>query len=101
MFVMDAPKGSLRAATSRTPDGMAGRREREQICVHHGGRALLTTCEQANVFLRRVQALVNYGRSELVPLLHADGVDLLFVAANTPLLIHDVRDHSCDGGHAG
>jgi hypothetical protein len=95
---MDATDGSLRSLSvgRGTSDSAASK----QICIHHGGRNLRTTSEQAGVFLRRVRALIDRGRSELVPLLHDDGIDLLYIAASTPLLVHDVRDHSCDGGHA-
>jgi hypothetical protein len=69
------------------------------ICIHHGGRCFVTTHERAGMFLRRVQVVCDRGRSELVPLLHDGGVELLHVAANIPLQIHDVRDRSLDGGH--
>jgi hypothetical protein len=69
------------------------------ICVHHGGHCYLTTREQAAIFLRRVQKLVDHGSSELVPLLHNAGVDLLFVASNVPLQVHDERDRSLDRSH--
>lgn len=70
------------------------------ICVHHGGRCFVTTREQAGIFLRRVQKLSDRGSSELVPLLHDAGVELLFIASNTPLQIHDARDRSMDRSHS-
>ena len=69
------------------------------ICVHHRGRCYVTTRLHAGIFLRRVQGLADRGASELVPLLHDDGLDLLFVASNIPLQVHDVRDRSFDRSH--
>ena len=64
------------------------------ICVHHGGRHFVITREQSGVFLRRVQALCDAGGAELVPLLHSGGLELLYIASNVPLQVHDVRDNS-------
>jgi hypothetical protein len=69
------------------------------ICIHHGGRCFITTQDRAGMFLRRVQAVCDRGASELVPLLHDGGVELLHIASNIPLQVHDVRDRSLDGGH--
>jgi hypothetical protein len=67
--------------------------------VHHSGHCFLTSREQSGIFLRRVQYLVDHGASELVPLLHEGGLELLFIAANVPLQVHDARDRSLDGSH--
>jgi hypothetical protein len=86
--------GQLDAATpTRAPLDDPG------ICVHHGGHCYVTTRERAGIFLRRVQALADRGENELVPLLHSEGVDLLFIASNVPLQVHDVRDRSLDRSH--
>jgi hypothetical protein len=90
---MDVGQAVSRATTAVGTD--AG------ICVHHGGHCYLITREQAGIFLRRVQNLVDRGASELVPLLHADGLDLLFIASNVPLQVHDSRDRSMDRSHRG
>jgi hypothetical protein len=68
------------------------------ICVHHGGRSFVVTREHAGVFLRRVQAIADQGGSELVPLLHSTGLELLYIASNVPLQVHDVRDLSLHRG---
>jgi hypothetical protein len=70
------------------------------ICVHHGGHCYLTTRTLAGIFLRRVQYLADHGAGELVPLLHDGGLDLLFIASNVPLQVHDARDRSMDRSHA-
>lgn len=69
------------------------------FCVHHGGRSLRVTVDQAQAFVRRVHRLTDEGGAELVPLLHDRGVDLLHISARTPLQIHDIRDHSLDRSH--
>lgn len=69
------------------------------MCVHHGGRCFRITFDQATVFVRRVHRLIDHGGSELIPLLHETGVDLLLVSGQTPLQIHDIRDHSLDRSH--
>jgi hypothetical protein len=77
-----------------------GRRQgNDDVCLHVFGRCFRTHAEQARVFLRHVEAFILRGRPELVPLLHADGVELLFVTARTPMSMHDVRDHSLDLQH--
>ena len=72
-----------------------GRAEAEpsaSICIHHSGRCFTTTRERAGIFLRHAQAVADQGANELVPLLHGCGLDILFVAANAPLRVHDVGD---------
>lgn len=39
------------------------------------------------------------GRPEIVPLLHHDGFEMIYVTASTPIYVHDVRDHSFDAQH--
>jgi hypothetical protein len=70
------------------------------ICVHYGGHCYVTTRERAASFLRRVQQLTERGASELVPLLHSEGIELLFIASNVPLQVHDMRDRSLDRSHS-
>jgi hypothetical protein len=69
------------------------------ICIHHSGRHFVATREHASIFLRRVQDIADRRISELVPLLHSEGVDLLLVSATSPMRVHDVRDRSFDGRH--
>jgi hypothetical protein len=69
------------------------------ICVHHSGRCFRTTFDLASAFIRRAHALTDQGGAELVPLLHESGIELLFVSSQTPLQVHDIRDHSFDESH--
>jgi hypothetical protein len=80
----------------RTDTGVS---DEAEICVHHGGHCYLTTRAHAGIFLRRVQSLADQGASELVPLLHDGGLDLLFIGSNVPLQVHDARDRSMDRSH--
>jgi hypothetical protein len=88
-------EGELPAVVA--PAATAGRSP--SICIHHSGRTFVTTREQAGIFLRRVQVISDRRITELVPLLHSDGVDLLLVSAASPLQVHDVRDRSFERQH--
>jgi hypothetical protein len=65
-----------------------------EVCLHVIGRCFRTTREQADLFLRRVETSTFRDRHELAPLLHSEGVELLFVTARTPMSMHDIRDNS-------
>jgi hypothetical protein len=66
----------------------------DDVCLHVIGRRFRTTRERAQAFLRHVETSTFRGRPELAPLLHSEGVDLLFVTSRTPMSMHDVRDRS-------
>lgn len=51
--------------------------------VHHGGRAFIASAAMASIFESRAADAVKRGETELVPLLHRGGVDLLLVTPNT------------------
>ena len=64
------------------------------VRIHYGGRDYMATPEMAGIFVRRTRHLVNGGDSQLVPLLHHNGVELLLITANTPVFIqHPVGSH--------
>jgi hypothetical protein len=67
-----------------------------EMCIHHSGRRFRASLDHASIFLRGVDKLVSSGRSDLVPLLHDGGIDMLYVSASTPLIVHDPRDVSLD-----
>jgi hypothetical protein len=69
------------------------------ICIHHSGRCFRVSYELASVFMRHAHRLLDDDRGELIPLLHEDGFDMLYVSPQTPLQIHDLRDHSLDDAH--
>ncbi len=49
------------------------------------GREFRVRQSMARIFLRRARDIVAAGEAELVPLLHADGVDLLLITPSVPL----------------
>jgi hypothetical protein len=53
------------------------------IVIHCAGTVFLAPAEMAAIFLRRALDAVAEGRSELVPLLHLDGLDLLLISPAT------------------
>jgi hypothetical protein len=71
------------------------------ICIHHSGRRFIVSVVHAAIFLRAVRKNVDSGQGGLVPLLHKAGVEMLYVSAATPLLVHDSRDRSLDGRSLG
>ncbi len=48
--------------------------------VHYGGRNYIASRDMADIFEARAAAVVAAGETELVPLLHQGGVDLLLVS---------------------
>ncbi|MCS5714981.1 hypothetical protein NVV95_10500 [Herbiconiux sp. CPCC 205716] len=55
--------------------------------VHHGGRTFLATETMAEIFAAAAADIVARGDTELVPLLHRGGVDLLLVGPLTPIAV--------------
>lgn len=53
------------------------------IVIHCAGNVFLAPADMAAIFLRRALETIAEGRSELVPLLHLDGLDLLLVSPAT------------------
>jgi hypothetical protein len=62
------------------------------VCISYCGQDFIASPEMAGVFLRRAQQLINDGDAQLVPLLHRDGIEILYVAAETPISVHDVTE---------
>src|ERR1700712_1141663 len=48
--------------------------------VHHSGRAFVATATMASIFAARANDVIGRGDTELVPLLHRGGVDLLLIS---------------------
>lgn len=67
------------------PDGFA-------FCIHASGRRFHVTFDLASVFMRQARRVIDADSTELVPLLHQDGFDMVFISPGTPLEIHDLRD---------
>jgi hypothetical protein len=70
----------------------------EPVCIHHSGHEFIASSEMAGIFLRHAQQLIDDRDTQLVPLLHRDGVDLLLVSAETPLSVHDARGDATTAG---
>jgi len=51
--------------------------------VHHGGRDFVATPTMAAIFEAHANDTIARGETELVPLLHRGGVDLLLVSPQT------------------
>ncbi|GGF30170.1 hypothetical protein [Subtercola lobariae] len=48
--------------------------------VHHAGNQYFATAEMAEIFRAHAYEIVERGHTELVPLLHHSGVDLLLIS---------------------
>lgn len=62
--------------------------------VRHGGRSFLATSTMAAIFTARASDVVARADSELVPLLHRDGVELLLIGPHTVFAVTDVAARS-------
>ena len=51
--------------------------------IHHGGRDYLATITMADIFHAHVRDILARGDTELVPLLHSTGIDLLLISPHT------------------
>ncbi len=51
--------------------------------MHHGGRAFVATATMASIFKAHADNAIERGETELVPLLHRGGVDLLLITPDT------------------
>lgn len=66
------------------------------VRIHWGGREFHTDHSMSEIFIKRVRETADSGRSELVPLLHEGGLDLLLVTPTTIVTTHPVerREHA-------
>ncbi|MET4781562.1 hypothetical protein [Glaciihabitans sp. UYNi722] len=69
---------------------MSRRRTMYTRTVRHGGRNYAATEAMAEIFARRASEVVARGATELVPLLHKNGVDLLLVGPTTLISIVEI-----------
>jgi hypothetical protein len=56
---------------------------RWEATVHHGGRAFIATAAMAAIFKAHAEDAIARGETELVPLLHRGGVELLLISPDT------------------
>ncbi|NQX33897.1 hypothetical protein [Herbiconiux sp. VKM Ac-2851] len=59
--------------------------------VHHGGRTFFATETMAEIFEAAAADIVARGDTELVPLLHRGGVDLLLVGPRVPIAVRRIE----------
>ena len=57
------------------------------VVVCYGGHEYVSTSEMAECFLGKARLALDSHVSELVPLLHKGGLELLFIAENTPFTV--------------
>jgi hypothetical protein len=62
------------------------------VCIRYSGHHFIASLEMAGAFLRRAQQLIDDGDAQLVPLLHRDGIEILYVATETPISVHDATE---------
>jgi len=68
----------------------------QHVRIHWGGREFHTDHGMSEIFVKQVRETAEAGRSELVPLLHEGGLDLLLVTPTTIVTSHPVerREHA-------
>jgi hypothetical protein len=59
--------------------------------VHHGGRAFVATATMAGIFEAKALDVIARGETELVPLLHRGGVDLLLITPTTKFAVVSIE----------
>lgn len=62
------------------------------VCIRYGGHDFIAAPVMAGAFLRRAQKLIDDGGAELVPLLHRDGIEFLYIDGEVPFSVHDASD---------
>lgn len=55
--------------------------------ILYGGRKFTCRPDMARIFLKHAREVIENGDEQLVPLLHADGIELLLVSRATPYAI--------------
>ncbi len=61
--------------------------------VNHGGRQFYATKDMAIIFSARAEDVIARNDTELVPLLHRGGVDLLLISPNTVFTVEAAVKH--------
>lgn len=62
------------------------------IVIRYGGRRFVASREMGEIFLRHAREVIESGESQLVPLRHIEGVELLLVSRITPYSLADLGD---------
>ncbi|MCS5719614.1 hypothetical protein N1027_15890 [Herbiconiux sp. CPCC 205763] len=59
--------------------------------IHHGGRSFFATSTMADIFIAHARDTAERGDTELVPLLHKGGVELLLVGPLTRIAMSEIE----------
>ncbi|MDO9398497.1 MAG: hypothetical protein Q7T71_18285 [Herbiconiux sp.] len=59
--------------------------------IHHGGRTFFATATMGDIFVAHARDTVERGDTELVPLLHRGGVDMLLVGPHVPYAVSGIE----------
>jgi hypothetical protein len=70
----------------------------EVVVIHFAGREFLTRISMAKIFLHRFEAVIAEDGSELVPLLHVGGIEMLAVTRFMPISVSEVAPGMRIGG---
>ena len=85
--------------TGRPRASSSGLLEAEEVVViHFAGREFLTRISMAKIFLHRFEAVIAGDSSELVPLLHEGGIEMLAVTIFMPISVSEVGPGMRIGG---
>lgn len=73
-----------------TPERVEDRR----VLICCGGREFSVTSEMAESFLRKARLTLECHTAELIPILHTEGLELLFIAENIPFTVGATFAHN-------
>ena len=59
--------------------------------IHHGGRAYVATATMCDIFAAHADDTAARGDTELVPLLHRGGVDMLLIGPGVPYAVSSIE----------
>ena len=57
--------------------------------IQYGGQQFSCTPEMARIFLKHAREVIECGETQLVPLLHSGGIELLLISRATPYSLVD------------
>jgi hypothetical protein len=60
--------------------------------IQHGGRQFSCTPEMARIFLKHAREVIESGETQLVPLLHSGGIELLLISRAIPYSLVDSEE---------
>ncbi|SDZ01632.1 hypothetical protein [Herbiconiux ginsengi] len=59
--------------------------------IHHGGRSFFATTTMSDIFIAHARDTAERGDTELVPLLHKGGVELLLIGPLTRVAVSEIE----------